>query len=79
MWNKKGLVIAVTAAATLASVIYALVQPPVYKAEALLLPPKVEDIKSLNFTGVPVTEMVEPKEGLIGEYGIGVNDVFDQF
>ena len=79
MWNKKGLVIAVTAAATLASVIYALVQPPVYNAEALLLPPKVEDIKSLNFPGVPVTEMVELNEGLIGAYGIGVNAVFDQF
>ena len=79
LWNKKGLVIAVTVIAALGSVVYALQQPPVYKAEALLLPPKVEDLKSLNFPGVPVTQMVEAKEDLIGAYGIGVNAVFDQF
>ena len=67
LWNKKLRVIAVTVIAALGSVVYALQQPPVYKAEALLLPPKVEDLKSLNFPGVPVTQMVEAKEGLIGE------------
>lgn len=79
LWNKKWLVIAVTVIAALGSVVYALNAPQIFKAEALLLPPKVEDLKSLNFPGVPVTQMVEPKEGLIGAYGIGVNAVFDQF
>ena len=62
--NRKWLVIAVSVIAALGSVVFALQQPPVYKAEALLLPPKVEDLKSLNFPGVPVTQMVEAKEGL---------------
>ena len=47
MWNKKGLVIAVTVIVALGSVVYALQQPSVYKAEALLLPPKAKDIQSL--------------------------------
>ena len=80
LWNKKWLVIAVTVIASLGSVVYALKQPSVYKAEALLLPPRVEDLKSLNFPGVPVTQMVEPKGGgLKGAYGIGVNAVFAAF
>ena len=48
MWNKKWLVIAVTVIAALGSVVYALQQPPIYKAEALLLPPKAKDVQSLN-------------------------------
>ena len=64
VWNKKWLVIAVTAIAALGSVVFALRAPQIYKAEALLLPPKVEDLKSLNFPDVPVTQMVEAKEGL---------------
>ncbi|MBS1255951.1 MAG: hypothetical protein MAG581_01761 [Deltaproteobacteria bacterium] len=40
LWNRKWLVIAVTVVAALGSVVYALQQPPVYKAEALLLPPR---------------------------------------
>ncbi len=79
LWNKKWLVIAVTAIAALGSVVYAMQQPSVYKAEALLLPPEVEDLKSLNFPGVPVTQMIVHKGGLKGEYGIGVNAVFDKF
>ena len=63
LWNRKWLVIVVTVIAALGSVVYALQQPSVYKAEALLLPPRVEDLKSLNFPGVPVTQMVEPKGG----------------
>ena len=46
LWNKKWLVIAVTVIAALGSVVYALQQPSVYKAEALLLPPNVKDVKS---------------------------------
>jgi len=52
LWNRKWLVIAVTVIAALGSVVYALQQPPVYKAEALLLPPKAKDVQSLNVQGV---------------------------
>ena len=52
LWNKRWLVIGVTAVAALGSVVYALLQPPVYKAEALLLPPKAKDVQSLNVQGV---------------------------
>jgi len=52
LWNKKLLVIAVTVIAALGSVVYALLQPPIYKAEVLLLPPKAKDVQSLNVQGV---------------------------
>ena len=52
LWNKKWLVIAVTVIATLGSVVYALQQPSIYKAEALLLPPSAKDIQSLNVPSV---------------------------
>jgi len=52
LWNKKGLVIAVTVIAALGSVVYALLAPQIYKAEALLLPPKAKDVQSLNVQGV---------------------------
>ena len=52
LWNKKWLVIAVTVIAALGSVVYALQLPPIYKAEALLLPPKAKDVQSLNIRGV---------------------------
>ena len=52
LWNKKLLVIAVTVIAALGSVVYALQQTPIYKAEALLLPPKAKDVQSLNEQGV---------------------------
>jgi len=61
LWNKKWLVIAVTAIAALGSVVYALQQPPIYKPEALLLPPKAKDILSLNVQGV---------QGEQGEQGV---------
>ena len=48
LWNKKWLVIAVTVIAALGSVVYALQQPPIYKAEALLLPPSAKDVQSVN-------------------------------
>ena len=51
LWNKKWLVIAVTVIAALGSVVYALNAPPIYKAEALLLPPSAKDIQSLNLQG----------------------------
>ena len=52
LWNKKLLVIAVTVIAALGSVVHALQQTPIYKAEALLLPPKAKDVQSLNVQGV---------------------------
>ena len=39
LWSKRWLVIGVTVVAALGSVVYALVAPQIYKAEALLLPP----------------------------------------
>jgi len=62
LWNKKLLVIAVTVIAALGSVVYALQQTPIYKAEALLLPPKAKDVQSLNVQGV--------QEGEQGEQGV---------
>ena len=53
LWSKRWLVIGVTVVAAIGSVVYALLQPPVYKAEALLLPPKAKDVQSLNVKGVP--------------------------
>ena len=56
LWNKKWLVITVTVIAALGSVVYALQQPSIYKAEALLLPPKAKDVQSLNVQGVQERE-----------------------
>ena len=53
LWNKKWIVIGMTAVAALGSVVFALLQPPVYKAEALLLPPRAKNVQSLNVQGVP--------------------------
>ncbi len=52
LWSKKWLVIGVTVIAALGSVVFALLQPPVYKAEALLLPPDENKFQSLNVQGV---------------------------
>ena len=48
LWNKKWLVIAVTVIAALGSVVYALLQTPIYKAEALLRPPSAKDIQGVH-------------------------------
>jgi chain length determinant protein (polysaccharide antigen chain regulator) len=64
LWNRKGLVIAVTVIAALGSVVYALLAPQIYKAEALLLPPKAKDVQSLNTKGVQVVEVMEVKQGV---------------
>ncbi|MDC0152307.1 Wzz/FepE/Etk N-terminal domain-containing protein [Deltaproteobacteria bacterium] len=68
LWNKKWLVIAVTVFAALGSVVYALLAPQIYKAEALLLPPKSKDVKSLY---------IRLLNGLDGEKGVmqGVRSV----
>ena len=48
LWNRKWLVIAVTVVAALGSIVYALQLQHIYKAEALLLPPKGKDIQLMN-------------------------------
>ncbi len=69
LWSKKWLVIGVTVIVALGSVVYALLQPPVFKAEALLLPPDEKKFKSLN-VGV---------RGLQGVQGITSGGVFAEF
>ena len=73
LWNKKWLVIAVTAIAALGSVVYALQQPFVYKAEAWLLPPSAKDIQSLNIPGGNGVNIVA------GVQGINPTSVFTEF
>ena len=64
LWNKKGLVIAVTVIAALGSVVYALLAPQIYKAEALLLPPSANDFKSINLQQVVLD--VQGEKSVIG-------------
>ena len=52
LWNKRWIVIIMTALSAIGSLVYALLQHPIYKAEALLLPPKSKDVQSLNVQGV---------------------------
>ncbi len=73
LWSKKWLVIGVTAVAALGSVVYALQQPAIYKAEALLLPPDENKFQSLNVQGV------KGVRGLQGVQGITSDDVFAKF
>ena len=54
LWNWKWLVIAVTVVVALGSVVYALQLQHVYKAEALLLPPKAKDIQSMNIFSLSI-------------------------
>ena len=70
LWNKKLLVIVVTAIAALGSVVYALQQPPIYKAGALLLPPKARDVQSLNVQGVRGVHEVQEVQGVQGVQGV---------
>jgi len=51
LWNSKWLIIATTVVVALGSVVYALQLQKIYKVEALLLPPKVKDIQSINVFG----------------------------
>ena len=59
LWNKKLLVIAVTVIAALGSAVYALLAPQIYKAEALLLPPKEKDVQSFNVQVMPEVQGVQ--------------------
>ncbi|MCH2281455.1 MAG: Wzz/FepE/Etk N-terminal domain-containing protein, partial [SAR324 cluster bacterium] len=60
LWNKKWLVISVTFITALGSVVYALLAPQIYRAEALLLPPRAKDILPLNVSNV----FMEAQSGL---------------
>ena len=76
LWNKKWLVIAVTVIAALGSVVYALQQPPIYKAEALLLPPKAKDVQSLNVQAVQEVQAVQAVQGFQGVTAAGAFAAF---
>ena len=76
LWNKKWLVIAVTVIAALGSVVYALLAPQIYKAEALLLPPKAKDVQSLNVQGV---QGVKGVQGVQGVQGVTTDGAFAAF
>ena len=54
--KRKWLIIAVTVVAALGSIVYDLQLPLVYKAEALLLPPKAKDIQSMNVLGAQIRD-----------------------
>ena len=51
LWKRKWLIIAVTVVTALGSIVYALQLQRIYKAEALLLPPKAKNIQLLNVLG----------------------------
>jgi len=52
LWKRKWVVFALTVVIALGSLVYALQLQDVYKAEALLLPPKEKDIRSINIIGI---------------------------
>ncbi len=79
LWSKRWLVIGVTAVAALGSVVYALLQPPVYKAEALLLPPKAKNVKSVNLTLNEADSSGKAETQLRRESGITVSQAFVTF
>jgi len=48
LWAKKWLIVSVTAAVTLAAAAYAFLAPPVYRAQAAVMPPSLSDIADFN-------------------------------
>ena len=52
MVRRRKALFGVTAVATIGAVLYALFATPVYRAEAILLPPTVSDTQALNIPGV---------------------------
>jgi len=50
--KRKNTLLGVTAAVTLGALLYALLATPVYKAEAIFMPPTASDIQALNISGV---------------------------
>ncbi|MDP6431734.1 MAG: Wzz/FepE/Etk N-terminal domain-containing protein, partial [SAR324 cluster bacterium] len=76
LWKWKWLVIGLTVVAALGSVVYALATPSIYKAKALLLPPKAKDIKSMN---VLVIQNQFEGNTRFSSTTISANDVFNKF
>ena len=52
-WNNRWILIGVTIISALGSVVFALSQPSIYKAQVLLLMPSQKDVQSLNVKGIP--------------------------
>ena len=76
LWKRKWVVFTVTIVIALGSVVYAMQQQNIYKAEALLLPPETKDILSINLP------RMQSREGRIVEQltkEITSNDVFSKF
>ena len=76
LWKRKWLVIAVTVVTALGSIVYTLQLQHIYKAEALLLPPKAKDIQSVNVIGLQNQLKLEPNSNFSR---ISANDVFTIF
>ena len=64
LWKNKWIVITITLVAALGSIIYVLNMPRIYKAEALLLPPKQKDFYSMNLLDFKVS-ILDQKGNLI--------------
>jgi LPS O-antigen subunit length determinant protein (WzzB/FepE family) len=79
LWNKKWLVIAVTVIAALGSVVYALLQPPIYKAEALLLPPKAKYVKSFTVLGLLGEQQEKGMQSVKRVFGVSASQAFATF
>ena len=65
--KKKATIFGLTALATIGAILFALVQPPVYKAETTFLPPVASDIQPLNVQGVQ------------GVQGVSIDSVYSIF
>ena len=68
LWNRKWLVIAVTVVAAMGSIVYAQQLQRVYKAEALLLPPKAKYFMSINVSGITETNILDTGIKLDSEF-----------
>ena len=76
LWKRKWLVIAVTVVATIWSLVFAHNLPPIYKAEARLLPPKRKVSQSMNILGI---QKIIKETGLTIETNLNSEDVFSRF
>ena len=74
LWKRKWLIIAVTVVTALGSIVYALQLQSIYKAEALLLPPKEKNVQFLNVIGIQIKN-----QGGQSATGISANTVFSKF
>ena len=72
LWKWKWLVISVTVAAALGSVVYALNSPSIYKAEARLLPAKSKNIQPLHILNISNISESKQSSGQAGNSAISV-------